>query len=54
MHISSFISHVVAPASQFNGYVWDNSNIMIFCAYGTEDISVLADKNGGVKEEELR
>lgn len=44
---------LVAPASQFNGYVWDNSNVMMFCAYDPEDVSVLADNNRGVKEDRL-
>lgn len=40
------------PASEFNGYVWDNINVMIFCTYDLEDVSVLVD-NGGVTEEGL-
>lgn len=40
---------LVATASQFNGYVWDISIVMIFCAFDPEDLSALADN----KEEGL-
>lgn len=40
---------LVATASQFNGYVWDISNVMILCAFDPEDMSALADN----KEEGL-